>query len=165
MRDPRFYPHPHDPYDPDDMSLQERGHDEDEQFEPDFVPPRSRQSHARASIESGSTPPCPKCQSDCVDARHRARKTGGAIGAVAGTASGVAFALSGAETGAAVGVLAGPAGAVCGAIAGAVIAGLIGGTAGCATGSVFGEVIDDKVLNNYRCHACGHTFSRPKAST
>jgi hypothetical protein len=46
-----------------------------------------------------------------------------------------------------------------------VIAGLIGGTAGCATGSVFGEIVDDKVLDNFRCYACGHTFSRPKAST
>jgi hypothetical protein len=163
MRDLRFYSHPHDPYDPDDMYPQE--HDDDEPFEQGFVPPPARLSHARANVQSGSIPSCPKCQSDCVDARHRARKTGGAVGAVAGTASGVAFALSGAETGAAVGVLAGPAGAVCGAIAGAVIAGLIGGTAGCATGSVFGEVIDDKVLDNFRCLACGHSFSRHKAST
>jgi hypothetical protein len=159
MHDPR----PRDPYDPDDMTRHEHG--ADGPFEQGLVPPRAQQNHARSSTQSSSIPPCPKCQSDCVDARHRARKTGGAVGAVAGTASGVAFALSGAETGAAVGVLAGPAGAMCGAIAGAVIAGLIGGTAGCATGSVFGEVIDDKVLNNFRCHACGHTFSRPKAST
>jgi hypothetical protein len=163
MRDPRFSPHPHDPSDPDDMYLHE--HDDDEPFEQGFIPPHSRRNHTRANGQPGSIPSCPKCQSDRVDARHRARKAGGAIGAVAGTASGVAFSLSGAETGAAVGVLAGPAGAICGAIAGAVIAGLIGGTAGCATGSVFGEVIDDKVLNNYRCHACGHTFSQSKAST
>lgn len=161
MPDPRFYPHPHEPYDPDDMYLHE--HDDDELIKQSVVPPRGQQHHTRVSTQSGSIPPCPKCQSDRVDARHRARKTGGAVGAVAGTASGVAFALSGAETGAAVGVLAGPAGAVCGAIAGAVIAGLIGGTAGCATGSVFGEVIDDKVLDNFRCLACGHPFSRHKA--
>jgi len=162
MPNSRFSPHPHDPYDPDDMYLQEC--DDDEPFERGFVPPHSRPNHTHANAQSGSIPSCPKCQSDCVDARHRARKTGGAIGAFAGTASGFAFALSGAETGAAVGVLAGPAGAVCGAIAGAVIAGLIGGTAGCATGSVFGEVIDDKVLDNFKCHACGHTFSRLKPS-
>ncbi|MEX3973566.1 hypothetical protein [Paraburkholderia caribensis] len=163
MRDPHFSPHPHDPYAPDDMYLHK--HDDDEPLQQGFVPPRSQENHSRSNAQSGLMPPCPKCQSDCVDARHRARKTGGAVGAVAGTASGIAFALSGAETGAAVGVLAGPAGAVCGAIAGAVIAGLIGGTAGCATGSVFGEVIDDKVLDNFRCHACGHAFSRNKAST
>jgi len=162
VHDPRLF-HPHGPHAPDDMYLHE--HDEDQQFEPAFVPPHVRQSHARASIQSRSIPACPKCQSDSVDARHRPHKTGGAIGAVAGTASGVAFALSGAETGAAVGVLVGPAGAVCGAIAGAVIAGLIGGTTGCATGSVFGEVIDDKGLDNFCCHACGYTFSRSKAST
>ncbi|MFM0753632.1 hypothetical protein [Paraburkholderia strydomiana] len=162
MRDPSFSLPPHDPQDSDDMYLHE--HDDGEPFELGVVPPSGQQHHTKASTQSGSIPSCPKCRSDCVDARHRARKTGGAVGAIAGTASGIAFALSGAETGAAVGVLAGPAGAVCGAIAGAVIAGLIGGTAGCATGSVFGEVIDDKVLNNFRCHACGHTFSRQKAS-
>ncbi|MEB2487936.1 hypothetical protein SB397_20340 [Burkholderia multivorans] len=163
MHDPRFYPRPHDPYDQDETYRQER--DDDEPFEQGFVPPHSGPNHPRANAQSGSIPSCPKCQSDCIDARNRARKTGGAVGAIAGTASGIAFALSGAETGVAVGLLAGPAGAVCGAIAGAVIAGLIGGTASCATGSVFGEAIDDKVLDNFRCHACGHTFSRHEAST
>lgn len=162
MRDPRFSPHPHDPHVPDDAYLHE--HHDDEPFERGFVPPHAR-PHGRVDAESGTVPSCPKCQSDRVEMRHRARKTGGAVGAVAGTASGISLALSGAESGAAVGVLAGPAGAVFGAIAGAVIAGIIGGTAGCATGSVFGEVIDDKVLDNCRCHACGHTFSRHKAST
>jgi hypothetical protein len=161
MHDPRFFP-PHGQYDLDDMHPHE--HDDDEPLEQGFVPPRA-QPDAHVSLQPGTAPPCPKCHSSRVDARHRARRTGGTIGAIAGTASGVAFALSGAETGAAVGTLAGPAGAVCGAIAGAVIAGLIGGTAGCATGSVFGEVVDDKVLNNFRCHACAHTFSRHKAST
>lgn len=150
----------HEPFDPNERYLLD--HD-NEPFENGFAPPE--RTEKRAGTQSTSIPSCPKCQSDCVDARHRARKIAGAIGAVAGTASGVAFALSGAEAGAVVGALAGPAGAVCGAIAGAVIAGLIGGTAGCATGSVFGEVIDDKVLDNFRCHACGHAFSRPKAST
>lgn len=119
-------------------------------------------SHPRD--DSIAIPTCPKCQSTLIEARHRARRTGGAVGTVAGTASGVAFALSSAETGAIVGSLAGPAGALCGAIAGAVIAGLVVGAAGCAAGSAFGEIVDDKVLKNYRCHACSHTFSRTQAS-
>ncbi|MGF6533224.1 uncharacterized protein (DUF983 family) [Paraburkholderia sp. GAS206C] len=163
MPDLRFYPHPPDPHNPDDAYLRE--HDADEPFEQGFVSPHGQQNHAGPSAQMGAIPSCPKCRSDRIETRHRARRTGGAVGAFAGTASGIALALSGAETGAAAGVLAGPAGAVCGAIAGAVIAGLIGGTAGCATGSVFGDVIDDKVLDNCRCHACGHTFSRHKAST
>lgn len=108
---------------------------------------------------------CARCQSMRTAPRHVARRIGGTVGAAAGATSAIALALSGAETGAAIGVLAGPAGAVCGAIAGAVIAGLIGGAAGCATGSVFGEIVDDKVLNNCRCLACGHTFSLSKAPT
>ncbi|MCX4146912.1 MULTISPECIES: hypothetical protein [Paraburkholderia] len=153
MHDPRLS---HEPYDPDEPYL--AGH-ADEPFEQCFAPPRDS-----SAASSGPVPPCPKCQSTRVDARNLARKTGGAIGAIAGTTSGIAFALSGAETGATVGLLAGPAGAVCGAIAGAVIAGLIGGAAGCATGSVFGEIVDEKVLDNFHCHACDHTFSRSKPS-
>lgn len=163
MSEARFPRNCPDPYGPYDAYLSE--HDDEEPFEQDLVPPHEQSNHSRLNVQSGAILLCPKCQSDHVEMRHRARKTGGAVGAVAGTAGAIAFALSGAETGAAIGMLAGPAGAVCGGIAGAVIAGLIGGTAGCATGSVFGEVIDDKVLDNYRCHACGHTFSRPNAST
>jgi len=148
---------PHEQFDPDELYRTEH---EDGPFEQCFMPPRDR-----SASSSGAVPPCPKCQSSRVDARNLARKTGGAIGTIAGTTSGIAFALSGAETGAAVGTLAGPAGVVCGAIAGAVIAGLIGGAAGCATGSMFGEIVDEKVLDNFRCHACGHTFSGTKASS
>ncbi|WP_434661504.1 hypothetical protein P5W99_00850 [Paraburkholderia sp. A3BS-1L] len=155
MHDPRPYP---EPFEQDDRYLDE--HDDDASKQPFLIPP----SDNTVPI-TGTMPTCPKCHSSRVDARNLARKTGSAIGTVAGTTSGIAIALSGAETGAAVGLLAGPAGAVCGAIAGAVIAGLLGGAAGCATGSVFGEIVDDKVLDNFRCHACGHTFSRPKAPT
>lgn len=132
MHEPCFYPHPSDPYDPDDAYMHK--HDDDEPFEQGFVPPHGQHNHIGPNAQSGAIRSCPKCQSDRVEMRHRARKTGGAVGAV------------------------------CGAIAGAVIAGLIGGTAGCATGSMFGEVVDDKVLDNYRCHACGHTFSLHIAS-
>jgi hypothetical protein len=153
MHEPRLS---HEQYDPDEPHLAGRA---DEPFEQRFVPQRDT-----STSSSGAVPTCPKCQSTRVDARNLARKTGGAIGTIAGTTSGIAFALSGAETGATVGLLAGPAGAACGAIAGAVIAGLIGGAAGCATGSVFGEILDEKVLDNFHCHACDHTFSRGKPS-
>ncbi|MFM0243438.1 hypothetical protein [Paraburkholderia sediminicola] len=146
----------HEQYDPDEPYLPGRAN---EPFERCFAPPRDT-----STSSSGPVPPCPKCQSSRVHARNLARKTGGAIGTIAGTTSGIAFALSGAETGATVGLLTGPAGAVCGATAGAVIAGLIGGAAGCATGSVFGEIVDEKVLDNFHCHTCDHTFSLGKPS-
>jgi hypothetical protein len=152
MHDPRVTD---ETFDPDERYRTGR----EEPFEHGFVP-----SHEEAGAQSRSIQRCPRCQSTRVDARNLARKMGGAIGTLAGTTSGIAFALSGAETGATVGLLAGPAGAVCGAIAGAVIAGLIGGAAGCATGSVFGEIVDEKVLDNFHCHACDHTFSRGKPS-
>jgi hypothetical protein len=102
---------------------------------------------------------CPACESLRTEARHVARRIGGAIGATAGGTGAAAAALSGAEIGAAAGTLGGPFGVMCGGIAGAIIAGLAGAAAGCATGAALGETIDRKVLDNWRCRACGHTFS------
>lgn len=103
--------------------------------------------------------PCPSCKSSRTEPRHIARRIGGAIGATAGGTSAAAAALSGAELGAAAGTLGGPFGVLCGSIAGAIIAGLAGAAAGCATGAALGETIDRKVLDNWRCRACGHNFS------
>jgi hypothetical protein len=102
---------------------------------------------------------CPACESLRTEPRHVARRIGGAIGATAGGTSAAATALSGAELGAAAGTLGGPIGVLCGSIAGAIIASLAGAAAGCATGAALGETLDRKVLDNWRCRACGHTFS------
>jgi hypothetical protein len=102
---------------------------------------------------------CPFCQSPRTEPRHTSRRIGGAIGAAAGATSAIALTLSGAEAGATAGLIGGPFGAACGGIAGAVLAGLVAGAAGCATGAACGEAIDQKVLDNWRCLACGRTFS------
>lgn len=103
--------------------------------------------------------PCPSCESFRTEQRHIARRVCSAVGAAAGATSGAAAALSGGETGAVIGALGGPLGAVCGGVAGAILAGLVTGAAGCATGAVFGEALDHKVLDNWRCLACGRTFT------
>ncbi|HDR9038729.1 TPA: hypothetical protein QDB07_006304 [Burkholderia vietnamiensis] len=103
--------------------------------------------------------PCPSCESFRTEQRHLARRICSAVGAAAGATSAVAASLSGAEAGAAIGALGGPIGAVCGGIAGAVLAGLLAGAAGCTTGAALGEALDLKVLNNWRCLACGRTFT------
>ncbi|QVN19939.1 glycine zipper family protein [Burkholderia pyrrocinia] len=103
--------------------------------------------------------PCPSCESFRTEQRHIARRICSAVGAAAGATSGAAAVLSGAETGAAIGALGGPAGAVCGSVAGAILAGLVAGAAGCATGAAFGEALDLKVLDNWRCLACGRVFT------
>ncbi|VVE89864.1 membrane protein [Pandoraea bronchicola] len=102
---------------------------------------------------------CPRCGSEHVEKRNQARKAGSTIGAVAGATSGVAMTLSGAEVGATVGLIAGPIGAVFGGLAGAILAGLAASTAGCAAGAAMGELIDENVLDNHRCVACGHMFN------
>lgn len=107
---------------------------------------------------------CPHCQSSQVVTRNHARKVGGTLGAIAGATSGFAAAMNGARIGGTlggrIGLIAGPPGAVLGTVAGAILGGVLGGTAGCSAGATLGELIDDKVLHNYRCLDCGHTFGQ-----
>ncbi|HKR38414.1 MAG TPA: hypothetical protein VJU59_01845 [Paraburkholderia sp.] len=124
-------------------------------------PPHSR-FNAAYQAESGHYP-CPHCQSLQTVPRRIARRIGGAVGATAGATGAIALALSGAETGAAIGMIDGPIGAACGSLAGAILAGLVAGAAGCATGATFGDALDQKVLNNWRCLACGCVFALPTA--
>lgn len=109
--------------------------------------------------QGGLAWPCPSCVSFGTEQRHIARRICSAVGAAAGATSGAAAVLSGAEAGAAIGAIGGPIGAMCGGVAGAVLAGLVAGAAGCATGAAFGEALDLKVLNNWRCLACGRAFT------
>ncbi|WP_431821316.1 hypothetical protein [Burkholderia sp. F1] len=125
--------------------------------------PRPSRSDTAESAQyrpgSGLIYPCPQCQSHRTEPRHVARRIGGTVGAAAGATGAVAIALSGAEAGATAGLIAGPIGSACGGVAGAILAGLIAGAAGCATGAAFGEAVDQKILDNWRCRACGRTFS------
>ncbi|MCW3481625.1 hypothetical protein OL229_18975 [Neisseriaceae bacterium JH1-16] len=110
---------------------------------------------------------CPHCLSPQVVTRNHARKVGGTIGAIAGAASGFSAAMKGARIGGTlggrIGLIAGPSGAALGSVAGAILGGLLGGTTGCSAGAALGELIDDKVLHNYRCLDCGHTFGEASA--
>lgn len=99
--------------------------------------------------------PCPHCHSDQVAARAVGKKTGGFLGLVGGAASGATSALRGAAAGSTVGAaFAGPPGMLLGSLAGATLGALVGGI----TGIKLGTVVDDKLLDNYRCIACGLTF-------
>jgi len=102
-------------------------------------------------------PVCPKCHSLHVETRNRARKFGGAIGAVSGATSAMIAALAKAR--ATVGLAGGPVSMAISGIASAVIPALLSSAASGASGVKLGEVIDEKILNNYLCHSCGHTFS------
>lgn len=102
-------------------------------------------------------PVCPKCHSSQIETRNRARKLGGVIGSVSGAAGAMIVAASKAR--AAAGLLGGPAGLTFGCMASAVAAALASAAASGTTGVKIGEVIDEKILNNYLCHSCGHTFS------
>lgn len=57
-------------------------------------------------------------------------------------------------------MIAGPTGMSLGIIAGAILGDLLGGATGCSAGATLGKLIDDKILNNYRCIDCAHTFSQ-----
>lgn len=107
---------------------------------------------------------CPKCQSERIETKNYAKKTGSTIGTVAGAARGAAVVVAGAEIGATAGLIAGPVGVTIGSIAGAIIGGLVGGAVGGAAGAMFGEVVDDNILDNYQCLACEYTFSKKDTS-
>ena len=83
------------------------------------------------------------------------------MGAAAGIGSGVALVLSGADIRIAKGPAADPVDTVAGGLAGGVLAVLKSGSAGCIAGAAFGDVIDEHVLDKYRCVECGHAFSQP----
>lgn len=101
---------------------------------------------------------CPNCGSDHIRIKNIAKKAGGAIGAVAGGASGIAGAMSGARLGFLVGAMAGPVGAFAGSLAGAALGGIFGAAVGCEVGVTVGGMVDDYLLENYACIACGHSF-------
>ncbi len=86
------------------------------------------------------------------------------LGGLAGGIYSAATVWQGARIGAVVGAPTGPAGALLSAVAGAMLAALAGAATGCAAGGVVGDLIDNKVLNNYRCADCGHSFSRASAT-
>lgn len=103
---------------------------------------------------------CPQCQSPKIEALHTARRIGGTVGTTAGAAGAFAAAMTGAESGATVGaIVAGPPGMAIGAFMGAILAAIAGGTVGGAAGIVLGNQVDEKILRNHVCHACGHEFS------
>lgn len=107
---------------------------------------------------------CPKCKSDHILPRNIAARAGGTIGTVAGAASGIGGAIKGARIGRTAGMIAPPAGPLVGTIAGAVLGGIFGGILGCEVGTTLGKAVDKNILNNYRCAACGHTFSDSSTS-
>jgi phage tail tape-measure protein len=45
-----------------------------------------------------------------------------------------------------------------GSLAGALLGGLLGCATGSIAGSKIGEVVDNRVLDNFQCRDCGHTF-------
>lgn len=99
---------------------------------------------------------CPRCQSNHVISLDHAKRAGGLIGAVGGAAS----ALSGARIGGTVGAIAGPPGLMLGSLAGAAFGVLACAASGGLVGAKVGAIVDERVLDNYQCQDCGHTFSQ-----
>jgi hypothetical protein len=59
----------------------------------------------------------------------------------------------------------GPPGILLGGTAGLVIAGISGAMIGGSTGARLGTMLDNNILNNYRCLNCKKSFSEPNADT
>jgi hypothetical protein len=108
---------------------------------------------------------CPRCQSERIETRGYGKKIGGVIGAAAGIGSGMALVFSGADVNALVGSTADPVVVSSHGLARGVLAVMMSGSAGCTAGAAFGDVLDETVLDKYRCVECGHAFSDFHAST
>ena len=110
---------------------------------------------------------CSKCGSKNIDKRNYAKRATASIGAVTAgfgsyvTVSGGATAggLAGARMGAHAGPVGVAAGTTVGAITGAVLGALASGSTGAVIGAKLGELIDEHVLDNFKCCDCSHTFS------
>ena len=102
---------------------------------------------------------CPNCHSSRILTRNCAKKAIGLIGTVGGTVGGATSSLSAGSLGMTVGIVAGPPGMVFGGVLGALFGAVVGGTAGGLSGARLGELVDRRILDNYRCLACGHCFS------
>jgi hypothetical protein len=102
---------------------------------------------------------CPNCRSQRIATINLAKKTCGFLGLVGGLASSTTGTFAGAEIGATFGLIAGPPGATLGALAGAIMGALLAGTSVGIAGARLGEVIDDRILDNYKCLACNYVFS------
>lgn len=94
---------------------------------------------------------CPNCQSKRVEKLNRAARVGGTAGAVVG----VAGMKVGAGTGAAVGTAFFPG---IGTTVGGALGALLGALAGCAAGGAAGCAVDECVIDNRQCLACGHEW-------
>lgn len=102
---------------------------------------------------------CPRCHSEQTTELAWGRKTGCAIGLLAGVAAG--------SVGLGVAVSDGPGWdnpALLGSgssspLGQLILSSLVGATAGCAMGARLGEAIDEHLLHNRHCIACGHRFS------
>lgn len=106
---------------------------------------------------------CPKCHSTRIGAKNFGRKTGGVIGTVAGAASGMSDIVRRSPADWAKAPFALPPAAPFSTIASAILGGLFGGAAGCAVGATLGEAVDEHILDNWQCLACGYTFSQQRS--
>ncbi|EWH09034.1 hypothetical protein DS2_14709 [Catenovulum agarivorans DS-2] len=98
---------------------------------------------------------CPKCKSKNTVELNYAKRVAGGICMASSFVASLRTAFTGAQVGMRVGFIAGPVGVPTGAVIGAIA----GGLAGYKLGAKFGEVIDQNILDNCQCLACGYKFS------
>lgn len=102
---------------------------------------------------------CPNCQSIRITTKDQGKKVGSVIGAVGGGIHGISGAVKGSQVGRTVGLIAGPVGGGVGSVAGAILGCFIGAVSCGVAGTKLGEIVDQRILDNYLCQSCGHTFS------
>ncbi|RUS67259.1 hypothetical protein CUZ56_01202 [Saezia sanguinis] len=102
---------------------------------------------------------CPYCRSMHITTKNIGRKLGTTAGALGGGAHGLSSALAGARAGYLVFRVMGPPGIALGTVAGAVLGAIMGATSFGFMGAKLGELVDNTILDNYRCLHCGRSFN------
>ena len=108
---------------------------------------------------------CSNCHSSRILTRNCAKKAIGLSGTVGGTVGGATSSLSAGSLGMTVGLVAGPPGMLAGGFLGMLIGAMLGGTTGGIAGVKLGEIVDERILDNYRCLNCGCVFADHQSGT
>lgn len=94
-----------------------------------------------------------------ITTKNTGRKLGTTAGAIGGGVHGFSSALAGARVGYRVLQVMGPPGMALGTIAGAVLGAIVGASSFGFMGAKLGELVDNTILDNYRCLDCGKSFN------
>jgi uncharacterized membrane protein len=99
---------------------------------------------------------CPQCNRENIRSNDYARRVTSSLGAFVGAAFGMSGAATGARGNPISELIPPSTRKSAGCVAGALLSGMVCGKIGGVAGAKLGTMIDDNILRNYECLACGY---------